>query len=145
MGTYNHVHSNMLTDNECVTEVGITQAPPDGKEPERIKTLWSTASLASMITSDMAKEMGLTILPISAKLFRFFSKFAPKRSIPVGRTEAFVYMDDNTPLIHVFLVYDTILQYPDKDLVLGLDFIAKGSLEINHNGQCPVLNFFYNS
>lgn len=145
MAHYNHIHSHMLTDNECVTEIGITQAPPDGKEPVLIKTLWSTASIASMITSDMAKEIGLTILPISDQLFRFFSAFAPKRSIPVGRTEAFVYLDDNPPLLHVFLVYDFILQHPDKDLVLGLDFIAKGTLEIRHNGQAPVLNFFYNS
>ena len=135
----------MLTDDECVTEIGLTQAPTDGKEPIKTDVLWATGSFASMMTTELAKELGVAVLPITDPMFWFAIRIAPKRSIPAGRAEVFVWLD-GIPLLHEFLVYDLILPYPSHDIVLGLDFITKGKeLQIRHNGQCHVLNFFYNS
>ena len=144
MGKYNHVYTRMLTDGECVTDVGIEDAPSDGSGPEKASALWATGAFVSMMSMELVLGLGLRLMPINDPRLSMLRRIAPASAIPVGHVDVYVYLDD-IPVSLDVLVYNRILNYPDKDFVLGLDFIAADgrALEIRHNGIVPVLNFLY--
>ena len=145
MGKYNHVYTRMLIDGECLTDVGIEDAPSDGSGPVKVSALWATGAFVSMISMDLVRNLGLMLMPINNSNFSILRRIAPASAIPVGHVAVYVYLDE-TPIFLDVLVYNRLIKYPDKDFVLGLDFIAADgrALEIRHNGNGPVLNFFYN-
>lgn len=135
----------MLTNGECETEVGIEDAPSDGSGPEKASALWATCESVSMMSMELVLGLGLRLMPINNPNLSFLRRIAPASAIPVGHVAVYVYLDE-TPISLDVLVYNRLIKYPDKDFVLGLDFIAADGreFEIRNNKDCPVLNFFYN-
>lgn len=144
MGKYNHVYTRMLIDGECVTDVGIEDAPSDGSGPEKASALWATGAFVSMMSLDLVRGLGLRMMPITGPTISLLRRIAPATAIPIGCVEVYVYLDETPVLLKVY-VYNHIINYPDKSFVLGLDFISAygRALEIRHNGIVPVLNFLY--